>query len=88
MNNGNINISNRELEILQLIAQEKTMSNIAKQLHISIGTVETHRRNIMTKLHAKNTAGLIVRALANKLLIIDEKGTIVDKLPLTGYRKT
>lgn len=88
MNNTPIQISQRELEVLQLIAQEKTMANIAVLLHISQGTVETHRRNTMIKLGAKNTAGLIVRAFANKLLITNEIGEILTKLPQSGYGKT
>lgn len=52
-------LSRREKEILQLIIDEKTTQEIAKQLFISVGTVETHRRNMMNKLGVRNTAGLV-----------------------------
>ena len=55
-------LSKREIEILELIAKEYSNKEIAKALHIAVGTVETHRRNIFQKLRAKNMAGLIHRA--------------------------
>lgn len=61
-------ISRREKEILQLIVDEKTTSEIAEALFISFGTVETHRRNLLLKLHARNTAGLVKAALEYNLL--------------------
>lgn len=71
MNKLQLKISKREYEVLQHIASEKTMAKIASFLNISQGTVETQRRNLMTKLGAKNTACLIVQAFANELLAID-----------------
>lgn len=61
-------LSRREKEILDLIADEKTTKEIADQLHIAFGTVETHRRNILNKLKVKNTAGLIRSAMQWGLL--------------------
>ena len=55
-------ITPRELEILFLIAEEYSNKEIAKQLHISIGTVESHRKSLFYKLDAKNMAGLIHKA--------------------------
>ncbi|MFH1434425.1 MAG: response regulator transcription factor [Pseudomonadota bacterium] len=49
----------REKEILQLIAEGRTSSQIADDLFISVKTVETHRTNLMTKLDIHNTAGLV-----------------------------
>ena len=60
-------LSAREKEILRLIIDEKTTQEIAQQLFISFGTVETHRRNIIIKLGVKNTAGLVRTALEYKL---------------------
>ena len=60
-------LSAREKEILGLIIDEKTTQEIATQLFISFGTVETHRRNIMIKLGVKNTAGLVRTALEYNL---------------------
>jgi DNA-binding NarL/FixJ family response regulator len=61
-------ISRREKQILQLIVDEKTTAEIAEELFISFGTVETHRRNLLLKLNARNTAGLVKSALAFDLL--------------------
>lgn len=58
-----IPLTARETEILKLIAEEYSNPEIAKQLFISIRTVDTHRRNLLDKLQAKNTAGLVKYAL-------------------------
>jgi DNA-binding NarL/FixJ family response regulator len=58
-NSAEIPISPREIEVLKLIAQEFSNSEIAEKLYISIRTVDTHRRNLLEKLGAKNTAGLV-----------------------------
>lgn len=60
-------LSTREKEILTMIIDEKTTHEISGALHISFGTVESHRRNIMMKLGAKNTAGLVRTALEYNL---------------------
>ena len=61
-------LSRREKEIVQLILDEKTTQEIADQLFIGFGTVETHRRNIMNKLGARNTAGMVRTVLEYGLL--------------------
>ena len=55
-------LSIREIEIVRLIAREYSNKEISRALHISVGTVETHRRNIFQKMGTKNMAGLIHRA--------------------------
>ncbi len=52
-------LTKRELEILHLIGSEFTNVEIAKKLFISDNTVFTHRKNLLSKLGARNTAGLI-----------------------------
>ncbi len=52
-------LSPREIEILKLISQQKTGKEIAGKLFLSIHTVYTHRKNIMRKLGASHTAGLV-----------------------------
>ena len=52
-------LSKREKDVMRAILEEKTTSEIAELLHISFGTVETHRRNILAKVGARNTAGLV-----------------------------
>lgn len=55
----------REVEIMKLIARELTSQEIAEQLYLSHFTVDTHRKNIISKLGVKNTAGLIRYAYEN-----------------------
>lgn len=61
-------LSKREREILMLIAREENNQSIAEQLHISIHTVNTHRKNLLFKLGVKNTAGLVRYAIMKNML--------------------
>ena len=63
-----ISLTRREKEVLQLIAAEHTTNEIAKRLFISINTAETHRKNILKKLQAKNSVGIVKRAMELGLL--------------------
>lgn len=58
----------RELEVLQLIAQEHSSSEIAERLNISVPTVETHRKNLFQKAGVKTAIGLVLFAIRNNLL--------------------
>lgn len=64
----NTMLTDRELEIITLIALEYSGKEISDQLFISMNTVETHRKNIMKKLGAKNSISLVKYALKNKLI--------------------
>ena len=66
--NGDFILTDRELEIITLIALEFSGKEISDQLFISMNTVETHRKNIMKKLDAKNSISLVKYALKNKLI--------------------
>jgi DNA-binding NarL/FixJ family response regulator len=57
------NISTREKEILQLIAEELNTQEIADKLFISPNTVEVHRKNLMRKIGTKNMIGLVKYAI-------------------------
>jgi len=63
-----IPLTERELEVVQLLAKEYTNDKIASELHISYRTVETHRKNIMQKTKASNLAGLIKYAYGKGLI--------------------
>ncbi len=52
-------LTRRELEVLALIAEGMTNNEIAGKLFISTATVETHRKNLLAKFSAKNTATLV-----------------------------
>jgi DNA-binding NarL/FixJ family response regulator len=58
-----ISLTDREKQVLKLITQEASNSDIALSLNISKRTVETHKKNIVLKLGATNTIGLIKIAL-------------------------
>jgi DNA-binding NarL/FixJ family response regulator len=57
----------REKEVLSLIAEEMTNTEIAEKLFLSPRTIDTHRRNLLQKLQVKNTAGLVKYAMAHQL---------------------
>jgi two-component system response regulator NreC len=61
-------LSEREHEVLRLLALGHTNQEIAKQLYISVRTAETHRAHIMQKLHLGSRAELVRYALAEGLL--------------------
>ena len=61
-------LTSRETEVLTLIAKEFSNPEIAEKLFISVRTVDTHRRNILEKIQARNTAGLVKYAIEHKLL--------------------
>ncbi|MCP9767235.1 DNA-binding response regulator [Lacihabitans sp. LS3-19] len=61
-------LSERELEVVKLIAEEYSSSQIAEKLFISLNTVETHRKNIFRKTGVKNSFGLLKYALLNQLI--------------------
>ncbi len=56
-------LTRREKEILKLIACEYTSQEIAEKLFVSLRTVDTHRLNLLIKLGAKNTVGLVKAAM-------------------------
>lgn len=65
-----IHITDRELEILELIVKEHTNQEIAEKLYISARTVDAHRRNLLQKTGARNTAGLVKYAFQHNLISI------------------
>lgn len=61
--NASASLTDREREILRLIALEHTTNEIAERLYISPYTVETHRKNLIQKLGVRNSAGLVKAAV-------------------------
>jgi DNA-binding NarL/FixJ family response regulator len=61
-------LSDREFEILQRMADGKSSKEIAGEFKITANTVNSYRKRIMTKLHAKSTTDVIKYAYKNKLL--------------------
>jgi two-component system, NarL family, nitrate/nitrite response regulator NarL len=60
--------SDRELEILRLLAKGKSSFEIAEDLFITLNTVKTHRRNMLRKLNASNTSQLLKIGFDNNLI--------------------
>lgn len=60
--------SDRELEILRLLAKGKSSYEIAEELFITLNTVKTHRRNMLRKLNASNTSQLLKIGFDNNLI--------------------
>ena len=54
-----IGLTERERQIIRMIAQERTNDEIATALHVSTDTVKSHRKNLMTKLNVRSAAGLV-----------------------------
>ena len=61
-------LSERENEIITLIAEGQTNDQIAEMIFLSRHTVNTHRKNIMAKLGVKNTAGIVMYAVKTGLV--------------------
>ena len=61
----------RERQILQLLAEGHTSSEIARRLHIATTTVESHRRNIMKKLDLHSVAELTKYAIREGLTSLE-----------------
>ncbi len=62
-------LSDRELQVLCLLASGKTLTDISQSLHVSVKTVSTYRTRILEKMGMHNNAELIRYALENKLVI-------------------
>lgn len=61
-------LSKREIEVLELVCKEYSNVQIAEKLFLSVSTIETHRKNLISKLGVNNTVGLVKFALRNNLL--------------------
>ena len=61
-------LSDREREVLKLVASGRSTKEISGELNIAFRTVETHRERLMRKLHIHNVAGLTRFAIANHII--------------------
>ena len=62
-------LTDREKEVLQMLAEGKTNKDVARLLNLSTHTVETHRTHFMQKLKLHNTAEIVMYAMRKKLII-------------------
>jgi DNA-binding NarL/FixJ family response regulator len=68
LNNKSVSLSEREMQIIQFIAEGYTNSQIAAIIYLSNHTVNTHRKNIMKKLNVNNTAGIVMYAVKTEMV--------------------
>jgi DNA-binding NarL/FixJ family response regulator len=61
-------LTRREKEILELISEGFTNQEIATRLFLTVYTIDSHRKNMLTKFNVKNTAALIKIAVSNQLI--------------------
>ncbi|MCD4683428.1 MAG: response regulator transcription factor [Bacteroidales bacterium] len=66
-----IHLTRREIEIIQKIADDKSNQEIADELHLSVRTVETHRRNLMQKLKVNSVVALLKYAAQHNIISFD-----------------
>lgn len=69
VNNPHEQLTNREFEIFKMLAQGKTISQIAETFSLALTTVSTHRRHIMDKLGVSSNSELIRYAIMHHLLL-------------------
>jgi DNA-binding NarL/FixJ family response regulator len=68
-------LTSRERTVLRLLAQGASNKHVARELDISVRTVETHRRNIKRKLNIDSSAGLVRYAIEKGLVTLDTPAT-------------
>lgn len=68
LNNLPIPLTKREIQIMQMICREFNNAEIARELYLSVRTVEGHRTSIIGKINCRNTAGLVLFAIKHNLV--------------------
>ena len=66
--NQNVELTEREMEVLKLICEEKTAAEIAKEIFLSPRSVEGIRQRLIEKIGVRNTAGLVMFAVKNNMV--------------------
>ncbi len=66
---NSIQLSEREIEVLELISQGLTNNEIAEKIFLSTHTVASHRKNLMRKLNARNNVDLVISAIKERFII-------------------
>ncbi len=68
----NDSLSEREIEVLRLICQQKTAKEIAEILFLTQRTVEGHKTSLLAKTGAKNVAGVVIYAIQHGIINVEE----------------
>ena len=64
--------SEKEINVMRLVCQEFSNKEIALQLKLSVRTIESYREKIQDKINARNTAGIVVYAIKNRIYQVNE----------------
>jgi DNA-binding NarL/FixJ family response regulator len=80
---GGSNLTSREREVLQLLAEGKTTKEVAVALGLSVKTADTHRSNIMRKLELHSVSELVLYAVRNNIVHIPTSYATVE-MPLVA----
>lgn len=67
-------LTSREIEVLQLVAQDRSNREIADRLGIAENTVKNHVRHVLTKMHCHSRVGAVVAAIRGGLIDVDSAG--------------
>ena len=67
--NAEENLTAREIEVMKYICEGHNSKEISEELFISVNTVETHRKKILSKLNVKNSIGVLKYALKNRIVM-------------------
>jgi DNA-binding NarL/FixJ family response regulator len=62
-------LTDREKEVLQLLAEGRSNKEVASLLNVALSTVETHRSSLMQKLHLHNTAEIVLYAVRKGIIV-------------------
>jgi DNA-binding CsgD family transcriptional regulator len=69
--NQSVALTQREIQVLQLLARGCSYGEIARRLHVSINTVATHIKKLYLKLGVHTAAAAVMRAIELRLLVAD-----------------
>jgi DNA-binding NarL/FixJ family response regulator len=65
-----VHITNRELEVLELLSKGHTSKEIAQELFVSTHTIESHKKNLIHKMESKNAIDLVVKAIRLSIITV------------------
>lgn len=71
-------LTEREKEVLELICKQYSSSEIGEMLSLSTRTVDGHRNNLLLKTNSKNMAGLVIFAIQNKIINLEDSNNDIE----------
>ena len=69
-------LTNREMDVLKAISSGMQTKEIAEMLHVSVNTVETHRKSLFLKIEVRNAVELVLKAINNGIIHLDPNKNI------------